>query len=115
MEALAKAIGVSWQTVQQWERPGGTAPKRTRLEKVASVLNTTANFLITGTDSTSSADTGKVVRIEQTVANYRHPDRTIAEIISILEKTDDKGRIMALGAIRAALSGYAPAKANHSS
>lgn len=37
MEQLAALIGVSWQTVQQWEN-GKTAPKRNRLEKVAEVL-----------------------------------------------------------------------------
>ena len=116
MEALAKGLGVSWQTIQQWEKPGGTAPKRTRLEKVAALLNTTPMYLITGHDDPGQYRAGgNVVKIEQLVAGYRHPDKTIAEVVDLLEQTDDKGRTMALGAIRAALSGYSPAKANPAS
>lgn len=49
LEALAKAVGVkSWQTVQQWEKEGGTAPNRSRLEKVAKVLRTTPEWLMHG-------------------------------------------------------------------
>lgn len=49
MEALAQASGVSsWQTVQQWEKEGGTAPKRTRLESVAKVLGVSPEWLLTG-------------------------------------------------------------------
>lgn len=116
METLAKGLGVSWQTVQQWEKPGGTAPKRTRLEKVAALLNTTTTYLITGQDDSKQYQAGgNVVKIEQQVSGYRHPDKTIAEVVALLEQTDDKGRTMALGAIRAALNGYAPAKANPAS
>lgn len=116
MEALAKGLGVSWQTVQQWEKPGGTAPKRTRLEKVAALLNTTTMYLITGQDDSGQYRAGgNVVKIEQQVPGYRHPDKTISEAVALLEQTDEKGRIMALGAIRAALSGYSPAKANPAS
>lgn len=46
MERLAQEIAtaegatrpLSWQTVQQWEKVGGTAPKRTRLKIVAELL-----------------------------------------------------------------------------
>lgn len=47
MEGLADAVGVSWQTVQQWEN-GKTAPKRKRLEDVATALGTTVDYLLTG-------------------------------------------------------------------
>lgn len=113
MEALAKDIGVSWQTIQQWEKPNGTAPKRTRLEKVARILNTTSNYLLTGREDIQQYQSAaNVVSIEHPIASYRHQDKVIAEAVSLLEKTDEKGRIMALGAIRAALAGYAPSKAN---
>lgn len=36
-EGLAKPL--AWQTIQQWERPDGTAPKRTRLKTVAELLD----------------------------------------------------------------------------
>lgn len=57
MQTLADLVGVSaWQTVQQWEKEGGTAPKRERLAKVASVLQTTPEELLLGTQSTAMAE-----------------------------------------------------------
>lgn len=48
MQAVASGVGASsWQTVQQWEK-GKTAPSRTRLVKLASVLNTTPEYLMFG-------------------------------------------------------------------
>lgn len=49
MKELANRVGVSaWQTIQQWEREGGTAPKRARLAAVAEALDTTPEFLLYG-------------------------------------------------------------------
>ncbi|MFB9242385.1 helix-turn-helix transcriptional regulator [Massilia antarctica] len=49
MKELAEKVGVSaWQTVQQWEKEGGTAPKRSRLQAVADALQTTPEFLTYG-------------------------------------------------------------------
>lgn len=50
MEALAERVGVSWQTVQQWEN-GKTAPQRKRLDVVAAALGTTVDHLVTGEPS----------------------------------------------------------------
>ena len=47
MQGLAKLVGVSYQTVQQWEN-GKSAPKRTRLERVASVLGVTPQEIVAG-------------------------------------------------------------------
>lgn len=47
-KALAELVGVSWQTVQLWEKEGGTAPKRGRIEKVAEVLGVTTGWLQNG-------------------------------------------------------------------
>jgi transcriptional regulator with XRE-family HTH domain len=49
-KALADLCGVSWQTVQQWEKEGGTAPKRDRIEAVAKALGVTTEWLQTGQD-----------------------------------------------------------------
>lgn len=46
LEGLAKPL--AWQTVQQWEREGGTAPKRTRLKFVAQALGTNVTSLVSG-------------------------------------------------------------------
>lgn len=55
MQDLANLVGVkSWQTVQQWEKEaGGTAPKRTRLAKVAKALQTTPEELQFGPDQSA--------------------------------------------------------------
>ena len=37
-EAFGRRFGVTRATVQQWERPGGTAPKLERIVDVADVL-----------------------------------------------------------------------------
>lgn len=58
MEALAERLGVSWQTVQQWERH--TAPKRTRLPEVARALNTTPEWLLLGTGPDPDAPPGQL-------------------------------------------------------
>lgn len=47
MEALATIVGVTWQTVQQWEN-GKTAPSRKRIPEVAGALNTTQEYLLFG-------------------------------------------------------------------
>lgn len=54
MEDVANAIGVSWQTVQQWEKEGGTAPKRMRLQAVADFFKVTTLYLLYGNDNTNS-------------------------------------------------------------
>lgn len=59
LQQVAEELGVSWQTVQQWEREpdpktgeakGSTAPRRTRMDDVAKVLKTTVEYLQTGRD-----------------------------------------------------------------
>jgi transcriptional regulator with XRE-family HTH domain len=63
-KALADALGVSWQTVQLWEKEGGTAPKRDRLEAVAKVLGVPSTWLLQG---------GVLVKTDNTLV---HPDAT---------------------------------------
>lgn len=45
-EGLAKPL--AWQTVQQWEKEGGTAPKRKRLEVVAKIFDLSVAQLVAG-------------------------------------------------------------------
>lgn len=73
MEALAERVGVSWQTVQQWERDGGTAPKRTRLQKVAEELGTTPEYLMSGADPVVFEWPFKKIRPEK-IAALSHDD-----------------------------------------
>lgn len=50
MEQLGSIVGVSWQTVQQWEN-GKTAPKRKRLDAVADALGVSVEQLVIGDES----------------------------------------------------------------
>lgn len=71
MEALAKAIDVAWQTVQQWEN-GKTAPKRARLNAVANALGTTVDYLLTGGASSPQQETD----INASIAEPSHLNNT---------------------------------------
>ena len=90
MEVLAKAADLkSWQAVQQWEN-GTTAPKRKRLEKVATALKTSSEYLLSG--SGSKAGKGSAFRVNEPPANsYVHPNPQIAKVVALLERTTDVG------------------------
>jgi SOS-response transcriptional repressor LexA len=47
-QQFADAIGVSRGAVQQWEKPGGTAPKRTNQPRVAELLGISVVELLSG-------------------------------------------------------------------
>lgn len=47
-QQFADAIGVSRGAVQQWEKPGGTAPKRSNQPKVAELLGISVAQLVSG-------------------------------------------------------------------
>lgn len=79
MKELAEKVGVSaWQTVQQWEKADGTAPKRARLEAVANALKTTPAYLTYGPGAqTDFANSLKSLleEVEQVVKNDLAPMR----------------------------------------
>jgi SOS-response transcriptional repressor LexA len=47
-QQFAKAAGVSRGAVQQWEKPGGTAPKRSNQHRVAELLGISVAELVSG-------------------------------------------------------------------
>jgi SOS-response transcriptional repressor LexA len=47
-QQFADAVGVSRGAVQQWEKPGGTAPKRTNQPRVAELLGVSVAELVSG-------------------------------------------------------------------
>lgn len=47
-QQFADAIGVSRGAVQQWERPGGTAPRRSNQQQVARILGLSVAELLSG-------------------------------------------------------------------
>lgn len=53
-EGLSKPL--SWQTVQQWERPNGTAPKLKRLETVSRLLGLRAAMLLGMSEAASDPE-----------------------------------------------------------
>lgn len=113
LEALAEKVGVSWQAAQQWEKPDGTAPKRTRLAKVAAVLETSQEYLFSGYGQ--GAPESKIRHFaEPATLRYQnapqHPD--IVAVVRMMEGADDRGKAMALGAVRAALSDLDAVKKN---
>lgn len=63
MEAFAAAISeaegatkpLSWQTIQQWEKENGTAPKRKRLEIVAKLLDLRVSSLVASAETQAEA------------------------------------------------------------
>jgi transcriptional regulator with XRE-family HTH domain len=55
-EALAELVGIKYQSVQEWEREGGTAPSRKRQEKVAKALGVSVAELISGTPAAREPD-----------------------------------------------------------
>jgi len=60
-QQFAQAIGVSRGAVQQWEKPGGTAPKRTNQPVVAKLLGISVAELMAGG---SNVERGLDVRAE---------------------------------------------------
>ena len=52
-QQFADAVGVSRGAVQQWEKPGGTAPKRSNQPRVAEMLGMSIAELLSGGSNTS--------------------------------------------------------------
>lgn len=80
---LAEALGVKYQTVQQWEKdpdPGvlSTAPKRSRMAEVARILGVTEMWLRTGMDDQGA----KTDPIEQQLLGlYRNLTPELQEVL----------------------------------
>src|SRR6476659_1093047 len=51
-QQFADAVGVSRGAVQQWEKPGGTAPKRSNQHRVAELLGISVAELVSGGSNT---------------------------------------------------------------
>jgi SOS-response transcriptional repressor LexA len=58
-EVFGRRFDVTRGTVQQWEREGGTAPKRERLTKVASAIGLTINQLM---EDSSNVEDGPTIQ-----------------------------------------------------
>lgn len=95
MKALAEMVGVAaWQTVQQWEREDGTAPKRDRLKAVATALQTTPEELLFGADSSAK-------EAHLSPPNSADLSQDALMVGLAFEKLHEKGRTSVLALLRA--------------
>lgn len=46
---------ISWQTIQLWEKAGGTAPSRNNLPYLAKALECSAEWILTGVEASTDA------------------------------------------------------------
>jgi transcriptional regulator with XRE-family HTH domain len=111
-EALAKAVGVVWQTVQQWENEDGTAPNRNRIKKVAEVLGTTPEWLMTGVGD-DTAPSGTDGRGERQSPNLQWVSEDEAALLSEYRRMTESGKNSLLVMARALPSADNAAVADH--
>lgn len=88
---LAGLMGITPQAVQNWEY-GKTAPKLSRLKKLAQVLEVSEEWLITGQGA-----------INKKVINSADDQKTEDEIISILSQLDGQRREDAISLLKSML------------
>jgi transcriptional regulator with XRE-family HTH domain len=103
MQQLAEMSGVSsWQTVQQWEKEDGTAPKRGRLDAVAAALETTPEALMFG-DEEERAQRKKLVAnalLEASAGNAGISDEGL-QVARAFESLNEQQREAVLAQLRA--------------
>lgn len=93
MKGLADLVGVSaWQTVQQWEREDGTAPKRDRLAAVADALRTTPEELLFGSEAPGHV----AVEIENIDAKLSAEALRVARAFDRLKSEKEKESVLSL-------------------
>lgn len=90
-QALADKIGVSWQTVQLWEKEGGTAPNRKRLDAVADALGVSAEWLRSGSEPTS----GSLKQVES-AQQVSHDLDSAAKLLADFARSTPAGRLFIL-------------------
>jgi transcriptional regulator with XRE-family HTH domain len=111
-QALAEAVGVVWQTVQQWEDEDGTAPNRNRIKKVAEVLGTTPEWLMTGAGD-DNAPAGQEGRSERQSSNLQWVSEDEAALLSEYRRMTESGKNSLLVMARALPSADNAAIADH--
>lgn len=91
-QALASRVGVSWQTVQLWEKEGGTAPNRNRMPAVAAALETTPEWLINGDHGGLSAVKGAAAGDYSPPTRMQWVSDEEDQLLSLYRTTDADGR-----------------------
>lgn len=109
---VGKLIGESEQTMSNWRHRG--VPKAKHVD-IARTIGCDPEWLATGAGEMRRVAMAYVVgdRVKEQVPRiYAHPNETIAQIVSLLEATDDVGRGIGLMAVSQALERYRPIKEN---
>jgi DNA-binding transcriptional regulator YiaG len=99
--AVARLLNTSPQRVKNWEVRGISSDGMITAEKI---IGCSPSWIKTGIGEPQSMSASLVLPMPRT-------DVYIAEVVKLMESTDDTGRKMALGAVKAALAGHQPAKA----
>lgn len=110
-QQVATRVGVSRVAVAKWESGNTKDLKPENLFKLADLFGVNERDIVLGGvahHQKTAADTNiKVLPKRQ--------DKRITEVIRLMEKTDDRGRDIALAGLKGALAGYTPsAKQNRS-
>jgi Predicted transcriptional regulators len=96
---LAKFLGVTRSACSQWESTQGTAPRRERLEQLASLLGVSYEWLATG--KKSKEERGVFVVKEGAVPSYRTAMTTDQEeLLKLYNVLSIKKRIALLEFLR---------------
>jgi transcriptional regulator with XRE-family HTH domain len=90
-QALADKIGVSWQTVQLWEKEGGTAPNRKRLDAVADALGVPAEWLRSGSGQASGPP-----QQSEKAQQANHDLDDVAKLLTFFAQSTPAGRLFIL-------------------
>lgn len=111
--ALADMVGVSWQTVQLWEKEGGTAPNRNRIAKVATALETTPEWLQGGNPAFKNEDESAQENADTTIdqANSLGDIEGVVELLKLYAKASNTGKALIIKSARAAATVNANAAA----
>jgi len=108
---IGRLIGESEQTMSNWKSRG--VPRAKHVD-ISDTLGCRPEWLAYGhgTMVPGTGETDPSLRhiSERQVQQYAHKDKTIAQIVAILEATDDVGRGAALLAVIEALNKVRPAK-----
>lgn len=102
--ALADMVGVSWQTVQLWEKEGGTAPNRNRIAKVAAALETTTEWLQGGNSAFKNEDESLQENVDVSIdpANSLGDIDGVVELLRLYAMASATGKALIIKSARAA-------------
>lgn len=109
---VGRLIGESEQTISNWRSRG--VPKAKHVD-IARTLGCDPEWFATGSGEMRRSGATYFVANqvnESSPCPYAHPNETIAQIVSLLEATDDVGRGIGLMAVSQALERYRPPKEN---